>query len=125
MSDKNGRVTRLPRPALLLAASTTLALIAGPAPAATAVCSGPIEIAAQHTPGTVVAKIGGALITVCNLDTVQFRVTPAACRHYAALALAGMLSGKTAIIFVDNAPTELCTQIPNWHVSDTRYFALQ
>lgn len=92
--------------------------------AATAVCTGPVTQIAYQVPDGLYVKIGtGAIIKACSYDVSQSSVTPAGCRAMTAMAISAKLLGTNATLYVDNAPTTNCADIPNWHVSDTRYFS--
>lgn len=92
--------------------------------AATAVCTGPVTQAAYQIPDGLYVKIGtGPIVKACSYDSAQFSVTPAACRAMTAMVLSAKLLGTDATLYVDNAPTTNCVDIPNWHVSNTRYFS--
>jgi hypothetical protein len=100
---------------LLLCSQQTLA--------ATAVCTGPVTQIAYHVPDGLYLKIGtSAIFKVCSYNAAQFRVTPEGCRAMTAMALSAKLLGTVATLYVDNAPTTICQDIPSFHVSDTRYF---
>lgn len=88
----------------------------------TAVCDGPITYNAHHTPGHLIISVGGGpTIRVCSFNDTQYSISAASCKHMAAIAAMAMLTGKRAVLYVDNAPSTSCASIPNWHVSDTRY----
>jgi hypothetical protein len=92
--------------------------------AATAVCIGPVTQIAYQVPDGLYIKIGtGSIIKVCSYDVSQSSVTPAGCRAMTAMAISAKLLGTDATLYVDNAPTTNCVDIPNWHVSNTRYFS--
>lgn len=93
--------------------------------AATAVCVGKVLAIANHTPGGLFLQIEGAtLVKVCDFDANQFSVTPNNCRHLASLASMAYAMDKQIQIYIDNAPSTVCSAIPPWHTSDTRYFHL-
>lgn len=96
---------------------------AGMAHADTAVCTGKITNMASHAPGGLFLSLEGTnLFKVCDFDASQHGISPAACRHFAGLAMMAFTTEKTVVIYVDNAPTTACSSIPSWHTSNTRYF---
>lgn len=112
---------------ILVTSFSTILLLLGfcqQAGAATAVCTGPVTQIAYQVPDGLYVKIGtGSIIKVCSFDVSQSSVTPAGCRAMTAMALSAKLLGTDATLYVDNAPTTNCVDIPNWHVSNTRYFS--
>lgn len=91
--------------------------------AETAVCDGQITYNAQHSPGHLVVGVGGGpTIRVCSFNEPQYSISAAGCKHMAAIAMLALSTGKRVVLYVDNAPSTSCTDIPNWHISDTRYF---
>lgn len=91
--------------------------------AETAVCNGQITYNAQHAPGHLSVGVGGGpVIRICSFNEQQYSISPAGCKHMAAIAMMALASGKQAVLYVDNAPSTSCADIPNWHISDTRYF---
>ncbi len=92
----------------------------------TAVCSGSVTLVAQHVPGWAVVGVGNSTrILMCNLDNASFNVTPQGCKAFFALALAAQAENKSAVLYVDNAPTTSCADIPFFHIANTRFFAVQ
>lgn len=91
--------------------------------AETAICQGIVTTTAQHAPGYLVVTVGGSRpILVCSFNEQQHSISAAGCRHMAAVAMLAVTTGKVVTLYVDNAPTTGCTDIPSWHVSNTRYF---
>lgn len=91
--------------------------------AETAICEGRVSFTAQHSPGHLVVSVGGGpTIRVCSFNEAQYSISAAGCKHMAAVAMLALATGKRAVLYVDNAPSTSCASIPNWHISDTRYF---
>jgi hypothetical protein len=89
----------------------------------TAVCTGPVKYVAQHVPGWVVIAVGSSTsFFLCNLDNQTFLVTPQACKSFLALAIAAQAQNRSATVYVDNAPTANCADIPFFLTANTRYF---
>jgi hypothetical protein len=59
---------------------------------------------------------------MCNLDTQSFTTSTQSCKAYLALALAVQAQNKSGTLYVDNAPTTNCADIPFFHTANTRYF---
>ena len=92
--------------------------------AATAICTGQITQISYHIPDGLNIKIGAASqVKACSFNVKQFRVTPESCRAMAAMAIAARTVGASVTLYVDNAPTTNCLDIPGSHVSDTRYLS--
>jgi hypothetical protein len=103
------------------------ALCATGAQAETAVCVGPVTTLANHANGNngLHVVIGnGPIIRVCSFNSTQFTVTPDDCKHMASLAATAFATGAIVTFYVDNAPSNQCSSIANWHSANTRYFAL-
>ena len=91
----------------------------------TAVCTGKLTTVANHANlGLLVVVENYSIISVCSFNATQFRITPEDCKHMASLAALAFASDTAVVLYVDYAPTTNCADIPNWHISDTRYFAL-
>jgi hypothetical protein len=89
----------------------------------TAVCVGTVKTVAHHAGGWVVIAVGPSTsILMCNLDTQSFTTSTQSCKAYLALALAVQAQNKSGTLYVDNAPTTNCADIPFFHTANTRYF---
>src|SRR5215470_17060844 len=79
----------------------------------TAICIGPVKYVAQHVPGWVVIAVGPSTsFFLCNIDNQTFLVTPQACKGFLALALAAQAQNRSVQVYVDNARTANCADIP-------------
>jgi hypothetical protein len=91
----------------------------------TAVCIGKLTKVANHANlGLHVVIESYPIVSICSFNASQFRITPEDCKHMASLAAIAFATDTPVVLYVDNAPTTNCADIPNWHVSDTRYFAV-
>ena len=108
----------------LMRLTTAIAIVtlSASASAATAICAGTVSSVGIHTPGLLAIGIGtGPAFIICNVETVQFRQSTTACRQMLAVASTAYALRKNVLLYVDNAPTTNCADIPAWFVADTRY----
>jgi hypothetical protein len=98
-------------------------VVCGGAHSETAICVGTVKTVAHHAGGWVVVAVGPSTsILMCNLDSQSFVTSPQSCKAYLALAIAVQAQNKSATLYVDNAPTSNCADIPFFHQANTRYF---
>ena len=71
-----------------------------------------------------VTVAGSNRIRVCSFTAAQYTVTPEDCKHMASLAALAFATDASVTFYVDNAPSSSCTEIPAWHIANTRYFSL-
>lgn len=90
---------------------------------ATAVCTGPIHAVSNHVPGGVYVRVADSdIMRICVPGAMSFRTNAENCKHYLAIAMLAVATGKAVTIYVDNAPTTACASITAWHDADVRYF---
>lgn len=64
------------------------------------------------------------IINLCSVDELDLGTTPESCWHMTAVAMAAWKANQKVQIYVDNAPTTNCADIPAWFHADVRYFSV-
>jgi hypothetical protein len=93
--------------------------------AATAVCTSKVLKVGIHVQDSLFVILEGLNgFQFCNLESVSYQMSALSCRHIHATLLLAQALGKTVTVYIDNAPSPDCNQIPQWHISQTRYVQL-
>jgi hypothetical protein len=93
--------------------------------AETAICKGKVQALAYHQPDSLYLAVGDSpIMKICSLKEQYFRTSPESCRFIASEALSARALDKEVEIYVDNAPTTLCSQIGAWSGADVRFVSL-
>jgi hypothetical protein len=94
--------------------------------AETAVCNGPVERLSHHEPGGLYLKVAGSgIMKICDPQVQHSVTTPENCKMIIAMAMMARSQSKNLIVYVDNAPTTACTEIPDWHEARVRFVEVQ
>jgi hypothetical protein len=89
---------------------------AAPALADTAVCTGKLTTLGNHANGYTglwIVAGNNNIIRICSFNETQFSVTVEDCKHMASLAAEAFAMDANVTFYVDNAPSTVCTAIPN------------
>lgn len=95
------------------------------ASAETAICTGSVERLAYHQPDGLWLALGSTpIFKVCSPESLFKRTSPENCRFIASLVTTARATGKNLSVYIDNAPTTSCSDIPNWFEADVRFVEL-